>query len=660
MLMRGNGQSAQVFLAIVLAIVFAGTTGGADAATCTSQGITPPFNWGTAATWTCNQVPLATDDVVIADGYTVTIDTTAVAASLSITTGTGTSKININTGSLTVSGNVTLDASGINNNNNKTINVGSATLSVGGTLTLTGGAGNRTAVLSLGTGTASIGGNIAVNSAASTITFTGSGTLNVGGNFGSGALLTASTGTVVYNGAGAQSVGTYNYNNMTINKSGGTATLAGNISIAGNLNVAAGILDLSTALADRSSSGGVINVSDGATLKIGGNNTFPANYTTHTLGSTSTVEYSGSSQNATNESYGHLTLSGTGTTSLPGTALSIAGNLTLSGSATANTGAGVTVNGNLMIGSGTTFLANTYTHNVKGALSNSGTLTPGSSTFNFNGTAAQSITGPVSFFHLTIANAAGVTPSGTLTVRGNFTNSGGFNAGTSTVSFAGSSAQSITGATTFNNLTMSNASGLTINNDISVGGTLTFSSGNISTGANTVRVTATGSTSRTSGHVVGKLRKNIATGVDVSQTFEIGTGASYTPVLTVFVTVTATGDVTATTATPDHPQIATAGINSARSVNRYWTLSKDASLAFDAYAATFTFVASDVDAGSTTANFIVQRYVSPTWFSTILVAPLSTSTEGANITAMGDFAIGEPFIVSFSREKEFVFTRELY
>ena len=51
-------------------------------------------------------------------------------------------------------------------------------------------------------------------------------------------------------------------------------------------------------------------VAAGATLKIGGTGTFPANYATHSLASTSTVEYSGAAQTVTAESYGHLALSG--------------------------------------------------------------------------------------------------------------------------------------------------------------------------------------------------------------------------------------------------------------------------------------------------------------------------------------------------------------
>lgn len=644
-----------IFKGIVLAVVCLAPAGAVYAATCTSTGT---GNWGTSGIWNCGHVPLAGDDAVIAGGHTVTVNVAAVCNSLSMT-GASSSTISITGQSLSVAGAVTVSGVSLANNSSNSIAVGTGTLSAG-SLTLTGGTGSRTAVVSLGTGSATVGGDISGVNASSLITFTGAGTLNVGGSFASGATFTRSTGTVVYNGAGAQSVGAYAYNNLGVNKSGGTATLSGNASVAGNLNVSGGIFDLSGFTANRATAGGSISVANGATLKIGGNNSFPANYTTHTLNATSAVDYAGASQIVTNEAYGHLKLSGTGTTTLPNTTMTIAGDLILSGSATADTRAALTVNGNLTIGAGTTFLASTFTHNIKGNLSNSGTLTPGSSTFIFDGTSAQSIAGPVSFFNLTLNNAAGITASGAITVQGSFTNTAGFTAGTSTVTFGGSSAQSLTGAATFNNLTMNNAAGLTLNNTVAVDGTLTLSSGNITTGANALVINPARSVTRTSGHVVGNMTKHFVTGSDVMQNFEIGTGANYAPVLVTIATATTAGSMTATTATPDHPQVATASIDSTKSVNRYWTLSKDANLAFDAISAVFNFVSGDIDAGSNTANFIVQRYVAPGWINTTLIAPLATSTEAGNIIDLGDFVVGQSNIVGFSHEKEFVFTRELY
>src|SRR6185369_5468650 len=68
------------------------------------------------------------------------------------------------------------------------------------------------------------------------------------------------------------------------------------------------------------------------------------------------------------------------------------------------------------------------------------------------------------------------------------TNNGTFTAGTGAVNFNGGSAQTIGGAsaTTFNNLMINNASGVTLNADITIAGTLTLSSGPLAIGSRTL------------------------------------------------------------------------------------------------------------------------------------------------------------------------------
>ena len=119
------------------------------------------------------------------------------------------------------------------------------------------------------------------------------GTTGIAGSFTFGGSATANattnSTTISYNGNGAQTVTTITYYNLTIAKSAGTATLAGNTTINNDLSVSSGTFDLSTFTANRASAGGTLTVASGATLKIGGTNSFPSNYTTHTL---STTEHS--------------------------------------------------------------------------------------------------------------------------------------------------------------------------------------------------------------------------------------------------------------------------------------------------------------------------------------------------------------------------------
>jgi uncharacterized protein DUF6701 len=422
-----------------------------------------------------------------------------------------------------------------------------------------------------------VGGTFSDNGNTITVTGTGAGTwTKSAGTF-------TATGTAVFTGAAPQ-IGASNFNHLTIDVGAGdTATLTGNVTPAGNLTVSTGTFDLSTFLADRASGGGgTLTVSNGATLEIGGTNSFPANYATNTLGATSTVNFSGlGNQTVKAQTYGHLTMSGSGTKTPAAGTTTIAGDFTL---------------------------------------------------------------------------ASGVTRGGTnnpvVNLAGNFSNSGTFNSGSGTFTFNGTGAQTLTGATTFTNLQINNSgTGLTINNNVTVGTLLTLTSGNITTGANVLITSATCATSvsRISGHVVGNLRKAIPAGAS-SCTFEVGSGANYTPVVTAFVAGTTAGNITASTTGAEHGSIGSSAINPGASVNRYWTLTNGGvGLPGAGFTATFNFINSspvDFDAGADPAKFTVQRW-SAGWSATTVNATC-TATPGTNrcnqvngLAAFGDFAIGE-------------------
>jgi VCBS repeat-containing protein len=234
-------------------------------------------------------------------------------------------------------------------------------------------------------------------------------------------------------------------------------------------------------------------------------------------------------------------------------------------------------------------------------------------------------------------------------VAGNWVNNSTavtLNNNTTTVLFNGTGAQTIGGSasTTFNNLTINKASGtLTINLDQTVNGTLTLTSGNIDTGSTTLIINTAGAVSRTSGHIIGNLQKKYATSAGaVVRTYEIGTSTNYTPVVLTLWRITTAGNVTATVTDGDHPNLSTSGINTARSVNRYWTLTPAGGLAWPSNDVAVTFVDSDKDAGATAANFAMRKYNLSAWSS-----PPGGSTAAANVTTgkwfttLGDFVCGE-------------------
>ena len=264
--------------------------------------------------------------------------------------------------------------------------------------------------------------------------------------------------TVEYASGASQTVSaTPSYKILKISGAG-TKTAGGNLTIAEDLNVSAGVLDLSTFTANRTSSGGTLTVANAATLKIGGTNTFPTNYTTRTLGSTSTVDYSGTAQTVTNEAYGNLTLSTStsGTKTMPGSALVVAGTLTMSGTVSAT-------------------LLNTLS--IGALTQTAGTLTDGG-------------------FTITVTGTGGTvwTKSGTFTATG-------------LVNFTGAS-PTITGSN-FNNLQFSGSGTLSVGTvTVIVAGTFVVSSGNVAIAETTI--TVTGATT-----VTGTLTHSSTTGTKI-------------------------------------------------------------------------------------------------------------------------------------------------
>jgi len=107
------------------------------------------------------------------------------------------------------------------------------------------------------------------------------------------------------------------------------------------------------------------------------------------------------------------------------------GNLVTSGSGTQTlegSGGSMTFNGSVTIGNGTTLASNNKTISVKGNWSNSGSFTQGTSTVVMNGTGTQTINGSTStaFNNLTLSNTGSAVPAntnfsvnGTLTVNAN-------------------------------------------------------------------------------------------------------------------------------------------------------------------------------------------------------------------------------------------------
>ncbi len=280
-------------------------------------------------------------------------------------------------------------------------------------------------------------------------------------------------------------------------------------------------------------------------------------------------------------------------------------------------------------------------------------------TVEFNGS-NQAISSTPNYGNIVFSAAGNKTPAGALSISGNFTLSAGtfiggnythalagnwtmsggtFTNSNTTINFNGTASQAISSTGSFNNVTVNKSSGsLTLSTDASINGTLTFTSGNITTGSYKVILPSGAAVSRTSGHVVGYMQKYFSS--TASKTFEIGDATYYAPVAIAFSSISVNGSLIASTTNGDHSDITNSSVDVSKSVNRFYTLT-NSGISFTNYSATFNFNAGDIDAGATTSNFIVANRPSSTWTFPTVGTKTSTSTQCTGNTTFGDFQVGE-------------------
>ncbi|MGP8214542.1 MAG: beta strand repeat-containing protein [Bacteroidia bacterium] len=302
--------------------------------------------------------------------------------------------------------------------------------------------GNGSIVV-LGNGTAAI--NFTIPPAYS---FTG--TINISGN----ATLTIQNATVPtlgtintnstinYNSGNGvnQTITAGTYGNLIISNSTGsgssTKSLGGNVSIVSNLTIGSyATFDMVTFNANRTAGGGTLSLASNSTLRLSGTtggdapsagtSSFPNNFASMSLTS-GTVEYYGATQTIFDlTTYGNLTIS-------------TAGNKTPGGN--------LTIDGNLLINTGT-FVGSTYTIYLGGNWTNNLGFTQNTSTIDFDGSAAQTLSGSAAttFDNLTVNNSSGglvfdasMTVAGALTFKS--TNAGLINLNGNTLTIGTSAA----------------------------------------------------------------------------------------------------------------------------------------------------------------------------------------------------------------------------
>lgn len=298
----------------------------------------------------------------------------------------------------------------------------------------------------------------------------------------------------------------------------------------------------------------------------------------------------------------------------------------------------------------------------------------GSSAMNFNGTgstvkyAASSSQNSVlgrPYTNLTFAGSgtknilAGASVSGTMSMQGTATAASqpiSYGAG-ATLEYKGSTAQTTSNyeyPTTSgpSALRIDNTLGVTLNGDKSVSTVLTFVNGKINTGINKISLGAgaycTGA--GTGKYINGIEEIYIPNTLNPRDTFFIGDANYFTPIYLGFTGLTSgSGSLTASTIGADHTDILNAGLDANKSVNRNWTITRNAVTGFTSYDITLNFVPQDVDAAGNTANMVIRK-LSGTWGATNLTGASATFTSANNMTTVGTYQIGEIDPLSISSQ----------
>ncbi|MGE5682137.1 MAG: T9SS type A sorting domain-containing protein [Bacillota bacterium] len=172
-----------------------------------------------------------------------------------------------------------------------------------------------------------------------------------------------------------------------------------------------------------------------------------------------------------------------------------------------------------------------------------------------------------------------------INLSGNWTNLGSFDPGSSCVIFDGNNNQIVnnSGIETFFNVIINKPNGvLKLNNDINILNTLDLKKGNINSINSICSIGSGGSIQRTSGYIIGSLRRKIK--APELRNFEIGTYSGYSPVQ---VRVqSGEGELTVTAFDGSHPKVTGTSV-----LQRYWTINNDGIRKADLR---FTYLAQDI------------------------------------------------------------------
>lgn len=191
-------------------------------------------------------------------------------------------------------------------------------------------------------------------------------------------------------------------------------------------------------------------------------------------------------------------------------------------------------------------------------------------------------------------------------------------------------------------LIIDNLNGVTLNETKTITYSIIFINGIISTGSFTLTLSNNGIVTGAGdgNYVNGIFEKGIAAST-TSINYEVGDATSYTPVSIAFSgTTNATGFISVSTTSGDHPLIGTSSFSPSYTVNRYWTIANNGVTGFTSYDATFNYLSSDLDPDTDPYSLVSGLYTGGTWTYPANGTSTLTSLQATGLIAFGDFQPG--------------------
>ncbi len=199
-----------------------------------------------------------------------------------------------------------------------------------------------------------------------------------------------------------------------------------------------------------------------------------------------------------------------------------------------------------------------------------------------------------------------------------------------------------TGTVGNNNIILQN------NLDLNTNLTFNFVSGNISTGANILVATASGSNitgaSNTTGWVIGNLAKNFTTGANISRTFEVGTSTEYAPVTLVNPNVATAGALVVRANAGDLGAISSSIFNSSKSINTHWVVSSLTGATTplpNNFNITFNYLSGVKDLSIDDSKLILGLFNGSTWNYAQQTSSTANTSLYSSRPGIGSFQIAE-------------------